>query len=154
MADPFSIIAGTAGLADVCVRCAKFLKNVKDGFEGIDEDLDDLCKEIDGIQAVNDLVVRSYEAGSATTTDPNDSRIFENHWRATRTTLAGCQNILEQLDSLLVGILSTGNGKHAKRDKLRKYLKQQSKEGELGDLRQKLGTYQVALQTSLTAVTL
>lgn len=153
MADPFSIIAGTAGLTDVCIRFAHVLQQSRDGFQRLDEDLEELSHEIKGLQAVNDLIQRSYEAGSATSTDPNDQKIFDNHWVATRTTLAGCRSIVEQISLLLVQILkSVGSGKHPKLDKLRKYLKQQSKEGEFIGLRQKLSAHQAALQTSLAAV--
>ena len=38
MADYFSVIAGAAGLADVCIRLAKFLKEAKDGFQKVGAD--------------------------------------------------------------------------------------------------------------------
>ena len=153
MADPFSIIAGTAGLTDVCIRFANVLKQAKDGFQSIDEDLESLSEEIGSLQAVNDLVERSYEAGASISIEAKDQQVFNNHWHATRTTLSGSQRIVEQLSTMLLEIVNTGSGKHTKRDKLRKYLKQQSKEGDFNACRQKLSAHQVALQTSLAAVT-
>ena len=61
MADPFSIIAGTAGLADVCIRLTKFLKHASNGFQKVDEDLEDLSKEITSLRAVSDLIKHSFE---------------------------------------------------------------------------------------------
>ena len=154
MADPFSIITGTAGLADVSIRLAKFLKQAKNGFQTVDDDLEDLSKEIDGLQDVNALVKRTHETGSASNIDVNDQQIFVNQWETIQATLAGCEHIVEQLRSLLSVVLSVGGGKHTKIDKLRKFLKQQSKEEDFNRLRQRLGTHQAALQTSLAAVTM
>lgn len=152
MADPFSIIAGAAGLADVCIRLTKFLKEAKDGFQKVDADLEEMSKEIAALRSVNDLVRRSFEADKTGTTDSTDQQILSNHWCATRTTLAGCQDIIERLSTLMISILGSGGSKHVKLNSLRKYLKQQSKEDEFIVLRRKLSAHQIALQTSLTAV--
>ena len=152
MADPFSIIAASAGLADVSLRFANLLKQSIDGFRRLGEDLDELSREVEGIQAVNELVERAYEAGLAISTDSNDQQIVLNHWHAIETTLAGCKRIIEQMSSLLLQVLSIGKGKHPRHDNLRKYLCQQSKEGEFIKLRQKLSAHQVALSTSLAGI--
>jgi len=152
MADPFSIIAGSAGLADVCIRLTKFLKQAKEGFQKVDEDLEELSNEIIALRSVSDLIKRSFEADLAEPKDPRDKQIVASHWRATRTTLTGCQDILEDLNTLVVKILTTGTSKHVKLNSLRKYLKHQSKEDEFIALRQRLNAHQIALQTSLTAV--
>lgn len=152
MADPFSIIVGAAGLADVCIRLSKFLKQAKDGFQKIDVDLEDLSKEITALRTVSDLIKRSFDADLAATTNTSDNQIIANHWHATRATLAGCQDIVERLNALIAEILGTGGTKHVKLNSLRKYLKQQSKDDEFTALRQKLNTHHSALQTSLAAV--
>lgn len=152
MTDPFSIIVGTASLADVCIRLTKFLKQAKDGFKKIDKDLENLSKEITALRTVSDLIKRSFEADLAGTTNSNDNQIIVNHWQATRTTLAGCQEIVERLNTLITTILGTGGPKHVKFNSLRKYLKQQSKDDEFIALRQKLNAHHIALQTSLAAV--
>jgi len=152
MADPFSIIVGTAGLADVCIRLTQFLKQAKDGFQKVDEDLENLSKEITTLRSVTDLIKRNYEADLAETVNFSDKQIIANHWQATRTTLTGCQEITERLNALIIMILDGGNPKHARLNSLRKYLKQQSKEDEFIGLRQKLNAHQIALQTSLAAV--
>ena len=152
MADPFSIIVGTAGLADVCIRFTKFLAQAKDGFQNIDKDLEDLSKEITALRTVSDLIKRNFEADLAGTTSTNDNQIIVDHWHATRATLEGCQDIVERLNVLITAILSTGGQKHIKFNSLRKYLKQQSKDDEFIALRQKLNAHHIALQTSLAAV--
>lgn len=152
--DPFSIIVGTAGLADVCIRLTKFLKQAKDGFQKIDEDLEDLSKEITELRTVSDLIKRSFEADLAGTANSSDNQVIVKQWQATRTTLAGCQEIVERLNALMTTIMGMGGAapKHVKFNNLRKDLKQQSKEDEFAALRKKLGAHHIALQTSLAAV--
>ena len=152
MADPFSIIAGTAGLADVCIRFTKFLKQAKDGFQKLDKDLEDLSNEITALLAVNDLIKRSFETDLAENTNSSDNQILNDHWQATRITLAGCQDIVEKLNALMTTVLATGSQKHEKIHKLLKYLKLQSKDDEFVALRQKFNAHHIALQTSLIAV--
>ena len=152
MADPFSIIAGTAGLADVCIRFTKFLKEAKDGFQKLEKDLEDLSNEIKALFAVNDLIKRSFETDLAENTNSSDNQFLKNHWQATRITLAGCQDIVERLNALMTTVLVTGSQKHEKIYKLLKYLKLRSKDDEFVALRQKLNTHHMALQTGLIAV--
>ena len=152
MADPFSIVAGTVGLADVCIRFTLFLRQAKDGFQKVDEDLEDLSKEIIALRSVSDLIKRSFEVHIAGIADVNDQQIVSSHWQATQTTLTGCQDIIDRLKELITKVLGSGGSKHPKFDGLRKYLRQQSKEDDFVKLRQKLSAHQLALQTSLAAV--
>ena len=152
MADPFSILAGAAGLADVCIRLTKFLSEAKDGFQKIDRELEDLSNEITELQAVSDLIKRSFEADLAGTPDSSDDQTVVDQWQATRTSLAGCQGIVERLAELMTVVLGAERPKHVRFNSLRKYLKHQSKEDEFLVLRQKLKIHQSALQTSLAAV--
>jgi hypothetical protein len=156
MADPFSILTGAAGLADVCIRLAKFLKDANDGFRAVDQELEDLLKEIASLQSVNEsideLVKRSPQDGSPSKADPHLQKILDTNWRATSITLSSCQLIVERIETILKDVVSSGGGKHVKRDQVRKWLKQQSREGELNTLRGKLKEHQLALQLSLSTV--
>ncbi|OBT63866.1 hypothetical protein VE03_06633 [Pseudogymnoascus sp. 23342-1-I1] len=156
MADPFSILAGAAGLADVCIRLAKFLKDANDGFRVVDQDLEDLFNEIASLQSVNEsigeLVKGSHPKGSTAGTSPHVRKILDTNWNATNNTLSGCRLIVERIEVILKDVASAGSGKHVKRDQIRKWLKQQSREGELSSLREKLKAHQLALQLSLSAV--
>lgn len=152
MADPFSIIVGTAGLTDVCIRLAKFLKQAKDGFQKVDQDLDDLSNDINALRSVIDLIKRSFEIDIAGSTNPSDNQIIADHWHATRATLTGCQDIVERLSTLIATVVGTGGIKNVKLNSLRKYLRQQSKDEEFFGLRQRLNALRNALHTSLAAV--
>lgn len=156
MADPFSILAGAAGLADVCIRLGKFLKDANHGFRVVDQELEDLFKEITSLQSVNEsideLLRRSYPEGSTAGTSPNLQKILDTNWQATGGTLSNCQLIVERIEVILKDVTNAGGGKHVKRDQFRKWMKQQSREEELNALRGKLKQYQLALQLSLSAV--
>lgn len=152
MADPFSIIVGSVGLVDVCIRFTGFLKQAKDGFQKVDKDLEQLTEEITVLASVSDLIKRSFEIDPAGRRDSNDQKIIENHWQATRITLESCRVVLEKLSALITEVLGEEKHKYAKFKSLRKFLKQQSKEGEFVELRQRLHAFLIALQTSLAAV--
>ena len=154
MADPFSIVAATAGLTDVCIRLIKFLKQAHDGFRAVDQELKDLFEAIVSLRSVNYLVERSFTEGSTVKPDPAHQRILGTHWHATQTTLASCQRIIEQIEALLKEVVDAGSGKHIRVDQLRKWLKQQSREEAFSTLREKLKAHQIALQLSLSAVSM
>jgi hypothetical protein len=152
MAEPFSIIAGSAGLADVCIRLANFIKQARDRFQKVDEDLEHLSKEIEALYSVNNLVKYSFEANPATTKHFGDQQILFDHWKTTRITLASCQELIEKMNDLVISVWGNGSPKHVKLNSQRKYLKLQSKEDEFTELRRKLNAHQIALQTSLAAI--
>ena len=154
MADPFSIVAGTAGLADVCVRLARFIKQANAGFRTVDQELQNLFQETESLRSINDLVKRSYIDGFHAKSDCDQQHILDTHWRATQNTLTSCQRIVEQIEALLKEITDAGSGKHVRLDQLRKWLKQQSKEEVFNTLREKLKAHQIALQLSLSAVSM
>lgn len=152
MAEPFSIIAGAGGLADVCFRLTKILKQAKDGFHTVDADLEDLSTEITTLHSVNNLVQRTYQAEHGDTSDPSYQEILRGRWLPAQNALIACERVVEQIERLLTSIIGVSNEKNVKIDRLRKLLKQQSKEHELNTLRQQLNSNQHALQTSLTAI--
>jgi len=154
MADPFSILAGTAGLADVCIRLANFLKHANDEFRVVDQELEALFEEIVSLRSVNDLVERSYMDGSTARTNPDHQQILGTNWHSTQNTLASCQRIVEQIEAILIEVVDAGSGKHIKLDQLRKWLKHQSRGTALSIQREKLKAHQTVLQLSLSAISL
>jgi hypothetical protein len=154
MADPFSILASTAGLADVCLRLANFLKHANEGIRGVDQELEGLSKEIASLRSVNDLVECSYREEFTAGADPDYQQILGTNWLAAQNTLASCRRIVEQIEAILKEVVDAGSGRHIKLDQLRKWLKQQSKEEALSALREKLQKHQSGLQLSLSAINL
>lgn len=154
MTDPFSIVVGAASLADICIRLTQFIKEAKDGFQKVDQDLEDLSKELAALSSVSDLIKRGFEADAASTLNLRDQQIVNDLWQTTRSTLTGCQDLIERLSALISQVLGNGGPRHSKSNSLRKYLRQQSKEGSFVELRRKLNAHQTALQTSVAAVNL
>jgi uncharacterized protein Yka (UPF0111/DUF47 family) len=110
------------------------LRNVAEGSQRIDGDLEALSHEIASLSTVNDLIKTSFESDLAGAAEPANRSTIVNLWQATEATLENCKVTVEKLDGV------------------RKYLKKQSKEGEFGHFRHKLASYRAALQIILTAV--
>lgn len=151
MAEPFSIVAGAAGLADVCLRTIKFIKAARAGTHEIDDDIQTLCEELNSLNSANDIVVNTYQQIAVKGSDTTLQHIFSAHWKATSETLAGCKKIVEQLEELLRFALDVGSNRYGKTNQFRKWLKHESKEKEFIDLRKKLNLRQSALQLILEA---
>lgn len=154
MADPFSIVAGTASLADACIRLTKFLKKANDEFQAVDQVLGELFKEIASLRSVNDLLRKSYAEGFTVKINFDSQRILDTEWHATQDTLISCQHIIEQIEALLKRVVAVGGGRHIRIDQFRKWLKLNAREEALGALHEKLKRHQVALQLSLSAVSM
>jgi len=62
MADPFSIIAGSASLVDLAIKVVKFINETKKGTDTIDEDLRQLVADIRELSHVSELIGTAFEA--------------------------------------------------------------------------------------------
>lgn len=51
--DPVSIVAATAGLADVSFRLSRFLKRTVDGAREVDQDLLHLLSQVENLNSIN-----------------------------------------------------------------------------------------------------
>lgn len=164
MADPFSIIAGTIGLIDVCWRFGKYLKDVEAGAAKVDDEIGSLTREIEALTAVNETIQASYKELQASPSPTEaDSKQVSNYWRNIRSNLQDCRLIVEELEKLVQSIAGKDAGKElAKEDwtltrKLggfRKQLKKQSKDGDFTRLQSRLKTYYNTLQLNLDLIIL
>lgn len=157
MADPFSIIASTIGIADVCVRLVNLLVSVKQGSKTIDDDLDKLIKEINSTSSTSETIHESFKRDIAAHSEPPDSgeEAIASLWHATGTTLESCRTTLEDLNTLLTDVIGDGGPKTSSMlDNLRKYFRKQSREDELLQLRQRLNKAHDVLQILLTAISM
>ena len=153
--DPISIVAGTVGVSDVCVRLTVFLRDVKKGSRKIDEDLNSLSEDVTAIGRLNDLLRTSFEADWKHPVESSDQDVIRIQalWQATETTLGDCQSTLEKFHALISSLSSGGTLKLPPAfESVRIYLRKLSKEDEFSQLRQKLTVSQDALQMILTAV--
>ena len=160
MADPFSIIIGTVGLIDVCLRFGAYLNNVQAGAAQIEDEIASLSREIEALTSVNETIQASYkEFQSSSSTDASTLTQKANLWRNIRSNLHDCRIIVEDLEQLVIVILGKetqdkGSRFSRKLDGFRKQLRKQSKEGDFNKLHSRLNTYQNTLQLMLDLVIL
>ena len=155
MADPFSIIAGTAGLLDICWRVASYLKQVQAASDKVEEVIAALSHEIEALISVNESlegVWAAEEKASPGTSLAGSSRV-ENLWRNTGTILRDCRATVEKLELLVKEIIGKEGPKvTGKFDGIKNQLRKQSKDEEFHQLRHQLTNYQNSLQLLLTAL--
>lgn len=157
MADPFSVIAGTAGLLDVCFRIVKFLKETQAGAERIEEEITALLREVEALITVNESIKGVF----VTELKPNpgpftaDSARVEGLWRNIGSNLQDCSTLVERLEVLVKEIIGKEGPKGVgKLDGFKKQLRKQSKNEEFHQLRLRLANHQSALQLLLSALIL
>ena len=152
MADPFSIIVGTVGLADVCWRVVTYLKDVKGAAAKIEGHIADLLHELDALISVNESIKSIFPKNSKSAYDPEH---VQSLWRNTGKVLQDCRIAMEKMEDLVIEIVGKERPKGPGRfDIYKKQMRKQSKDVEFGQLRLQLGTYQNALQMLLTAINL
>ncbi|KAI9687208.1 MAG: hypothetical protein M1820_010497, partial [Bogoriella megaspora] len=152
MADPFSIVASSLSIADLGIRLVKFLLQVKRGTDSIDEELHRLIGEIQSFTSTSKIIRENFEQDLREGADtPNkDERATTDLWRATGNTLRDGQNLLNKLDTLIQDVV--GGSGSSTLDKLRKYFRKQSKNGEFLRLIDQLNRVQELLQILLISV--
>lgn len=152
MADPFSIIAGTAGLADVCIRLGKLLKDAREDFQNTDHELSKLEARISAVKGTIEQVGKLYHA-SVQRLETVDQQAESSHWRTTGVNLEGCRKVIDQLERLITAVVGEKTT-HPKTYQFRKYLRLLSKEKDFALLQDELQSYNGFLQTNLTSTAL
>jgi hypothetical protein len=154
MADPFSIIVGTAGLLDVCYRVASYLIEVQAAAGKVEGELDRLSREIESLIQVNQaLELWARESQVFPNTSLADSQRLERLWLNVANLLRGCRETVEELDDLLKKIIGKKGSKFiGKLDGVKKVLRRQSKEKEFLELRRQLAHYHSSLQLLLITI--
>jgi hypothetical protein len=138
--DPFSILVGTAGITDICIRLIKYLRDVQAGAAAIDEDIDSLIQEIKVLTDVNKSIrtVFQKEMSASAPSPPHD-----------------CRKSVEKLQAVLESIYGEAGPKSSGVvDQFVKASKKRSKEKELRQCRDNLSTYYRVLQISLISANL
>ena len=158
MADPFSIIAGTAGLIDVCWRFGSYLHNLKAGAAKIEDEIAALSRDIEALRVVNETVQASHSGlQEYLNSEVKNPEHLERLWRNVSSSLASCQLVVEELEALVIGIVGTEPPKDEskisrKLGGFKKQLRKQSKDGDFEKLRSRLSTYQTTIQLMLDLI--
>lgn len=154
MADPFSIIVGTAGLLDVCYKVTTYLVEVQAAAGKVEGDIAALSKEIESLILVNQSL-ELWARGTQVLPGMSlaDSRHMEKLWDNIQTMLQDCRETVERLDFLLKQVIGKKGHKVTGRvDGVRRVLRRQSKEKEFLQLRHQLSSYHNGLQLLLTTL--
>ena len=174
--DPFSIITGTAGLLDVCIRLAKYLKDFQEAAAKVEDEISALLHEFEALIAVNESIKTLFEAelerakleqaepkstsGAPKPGSDSVQKIWENIGR----NLKDCQTVVEKLEEVVEEIVGKGivekdnvgkeRSKMVKKfEGFRKQRRMESKDSEFRQLREKLTSFQRALHMLMTAIT-
>lgn len=158
MAEPFSVVAGTLGLLDVCWRVGTYLNSVKNAAERIEGDIDALQNEVTSLIEVNESIKklrdRTEEAYPSSPT--NHSPVVEDLWQNIDSTSEGCKVVVLRLEEKVKNIM--GKREMAKPtgkiDGIKKTLRRDSTDPDLVKIHNSLSKYQLSLQTLLTALNL
>jgi hypothetical protein len=150
--DAFSIVAGTVGLLDVCLRLAKYLSDVKEGSERIDEDIEALYQQVAAIGVVIQSIQNVSKADLAHAGNSQADNL-QGLWEEVGHNITSCQAALDKLFILISHIVGKESSKlQSKLEGFRRYLRKTSKEEEFNRIRTQLSGYHHALQTLLTSV--
>ncbi|KAL2699846.1 hypothetical protein AAEP93_009821 [Penicillium crustosum] len=156
--DPFSIIVGTVGLADVSIRIISYLGSLKSATSKIQDEITILGQEIEALVAVNDSVEDFWHSRhdlNGFDLPVNDGSHASNVWKNLASLLQQSKATIEQLEVLLKEVVGK---KHAlvggKLDGLRKTIRRQDRDGEYMQIRQRLANNQAGIQMLLSALNL
>ncbi|KAL9629597.1 MAG: hypothetical protein Q9164_006813, partial [Protoblastenia rupestris] len=160
MADPFSIVAGTAGILDVSFRVCKYLKTFRSAVASVELELSALLHDIEALIQVDKSIQQAFTVNlhllDPQNTPGNAHIDLNNVWQHISTNLSDTQKVLSRLEELLVEevIGKDGLGVVSRWDAFKKQLRKQSKEGEFQQLRQRVNNHQGTLQVLLGTVQL
>lgn len=158
MAEPFSIITATAGLIDVCWRFGSYLRDVQAGAAKIEDEIEILSRDIEALRVVNETIRASYkELPSYLNSEIESSKHVERLWRNVCSNLENCRLVVEELETLVKGIVGKVPPKDESRimrklGSFRMQLRKQSREGDFNKLQTRLTTYYNTIQLMLDLI--
>ncbi|KAJ5752058.1 Tetratricopeptide-like helical [Penicillium odoratum] len=163
--DPFSIVVGAAGLAEISVSVISYLNDIRKGSARINDEIAILTHEVKSLSDANDAVLNfwysrpdstSFDASLNSTSqdDISKSRINEN-WKKLRGLLEQSEHTIKSLRALLEEIIGkTGRSGGTKLDDLRKTIRKQDRDGEYMQIRARLTNNQQSISMFLSMLTL
>ncbi|KAI9718168.1 MAG: hypothetical protein M1828_006800 [Chrysothrix sp. TS-e1954] len=155
MAELFSITASAIGIADVCVRAGRYLKDVYAASGRVEQDIDDLIKEIDTVKVVTDSIEGAFttEFSKPTSRDGAALTKREELWKNVNKSLQDCEAIVKRLEHLAKSIHGQSGPKVTGRlDSLSKWSRQRDKAPVLLATRHQLKVCQKGLELLLATI--
>lgn len=157
MVDPFSILAGTAGIIDICVRLISYFRDVNAAAGRIEEDLLALLEEFIALQAVNESIRDTWLDRHKTVGPkaPVNEPLLETQWQNLDHALRGCSKSMLRLGTLIEEVVGKdGHSVTSKLDGIKKVLRKQSKDKAISEVRQQVMSHRDNLQVLLLALNL
>jgi signal recognition particle GTPase len=146
MADPFSIVAGAIGVAEISFRLVLHIHQLRQDIDGIDSELESLAEELDSLRELCDAVQSTF---AAKTRDASPGL-----WKHLGRALENCRGVLTKLDEVVSKIERPSSSlAPGKINNMMMALRKKLREGDLRNCRTHLATYQKALQLVLSTVT-
>ena len=146
--DPFSIVVGSVGFLDVCVRVISVIRDVYNGADRVEEAIAALKAEIDALLSVHHSLNNFWDANCKAAHAPLEAKSHQARvdglWKEVATNLRDCEATIVNLEGLLNRII----------DRIRKHLRKRSRDSDFLRLRQRLANVQGSLQMLLTALNL
>lgn len=157
MADPFSILAGTAGVIDICVRLTNYFRDVSVAAGRIEQDLFALLEEFIALQAVNESIRITWLDRHKTVGPkaPANEPLLKTQWQDLDYALRGCNNSMLRLSALIEEVVGKdGHNVTGKLDGIKKVLRKQSKDKAIFEVRQQVMSHRDNLQVLLLTLNL
>ncbi|KAL9109661.1 MAG: hypothetical protein Q9227_005699 [Pyrenula ochraceoflavens] len=154
MADPLSIIAGTVGIIDVCVRLVEFLHDVKKSVANVNAEIQALLDEVESLKGINESIASSYSDWRQTAKGPPATAArIESYWKKLDVSLQGCTKIISKLEAVLRDIhRGSGSKTTSALETFSKEKRRRSKNDDLRRLRDQLASYQRGLHILLQMI--
>ncbi|KAF2730158.1 TPR-like protein [Polyplosphaeria fusca] len=158
MADPFSIAAGTIGVADVLFKVGSAIHRVQTGSSTIDEDIEILQRDVEALtftnSAIQDLWERNKTRLPGSSLAQSDN--IDDLWQKVVTILVDCKATAKQLEALVNDIAgeTDPSKRPGKLQALKKTLRKETKLPGLREKRSRITDCQNSLQMLLSALIL
>lgn len=139
--DPLSIIAGTTGIADVCLRVVLFLKDIPSAVASVQQEIRILITEVENLRAVLDSVQKTLEGymRSSAKVSLLKATNFKDLSSKFHTSIEACSDLATRLEELTKDIYGkSGSTVTGKLDGLRKEFRRRDKNTDLARIRMEL----------------
>ncbi|KAJ5133888.1 Tetratricopeptide-like helical [Penicillium atrosanguineum] len=154
--DPFSIIVGAVGLADVTLRTVTYLGHIKSASTKIQAEINVLDQEIFALTIVNESVREIWESKC----DPNGfyvsnekSSMVDNIWADMGLLLSQATSTIKELEELLKEVLGKkGALSRGKIENFMTVIRKEDRYSEYTQVRQRLTNYQAGIQMLFIAL--
>ena len=151
MADPVSFLAAGVGITELAFRLVNYLKAVKAAAETIDDDIEGLINEVEGLMVVHRQLEQEFLK------NVNNGALGEEEkmlWFNTGQTLKNGQKLTQKLEVSVRHIYGEKRTVTGKRDGLIKQHRKRTKDGIISGFRDQIGTYHGALQIWLSCISM